>query len=165
MSRSETARGEVRGVHVLWAMLAFFGAVIAINIAFAVAAVRTFPGEDEPHSYLQGLHFNQTLAVRAAQARLGWSAALSRGADGAISVRLTDRSGLPVSGVRVAAAVRRPATDRSDRQLTFAETAPGLYVAPLHVDPGAWEIKGVATRGDARFEFERRLQWRSSQTR
>jgi hypothetical protein len=46
-------------------LLTFFGVVIGVDVAFSVLAVRTFPGEDIRNSYVQGNHYNETLAERA----------------------------------------------------------------------------------------------------
>ena len=73
---------QVRGWHVLTALLAFFGAIIAVNIAFAVIAVRSFPGEDVRRSYVQGLQYNDTLAERRVQQALGWQASADLRHDG-----------------------------------------------------------------------------------
>ena len=161
--------GELRGGHVLAAMLAFFGIVIAINIAFSVIAVRTFPGEDEPHSYLQGLHYNETLAARAAQTALGWRAAVRivRGREAvALDLHLADSAGAPLDGMVVTGVLRRPATARDDHDLTFTPIGGGGYRAEISgFAEGSWTVQGVARRGDQRFDFERRMTWRQPRTR
>lgn len=155
----------VKGWHVLAAMLLFFGTVIAVNIAFAVMAVRTFPGEDEKNSYRQGLHFNQTLAQRAAQAELGWKAeigleALGRGAR--LRVVMVDASGRPVDGLAISGKVRRPATTREDRAVTFTPSGHGLYVADVGaLESGSWTFEGAAVRDGQTFAFERRMAWQA----
>lgn len=151
------------GKHVLIAMLCFFLVVIAVNAGFIVMAVRSFPGEDERRSYLQGLHYNKTLASRAAQARLGWVAEtqISRGASGVIvTFRAQDARGAPLEGLNIQGALRRPATTRHDQALTFQEVRPGLYEARARtIDDGAWIIQGEAKRGADTMTFERRVSW------
>jgi nitrogen fixation protein FixH len=159
----------IRGRHVLVAMLAFFALIIGVNIAFTVLAVRSFPGEDEKRSYLQGLNYNQRLEARAAQAALGWTttAGLVARGDGVVAlVEVRDAHGKAVEGLTVTGRLRRPATTRDDRTLVFRAEGDGVYVADASglVD-GAWAFDGVATRGEQRFEFERRLSWRSPSTR
>ena len=65
---------RVTGWHVLAVILVFFGVIITVNVIFIIQATRTFRGEDEPRSYVQGLDYNSTLAARAEQAALGWTA-------------------------------------------------------------------------------------------
>ena len=161
-SRSET-RHELKGAHVLAAMLLFFGAIIAINVAFSIVAVRSFPGEDERRSYLQGLHYNDKLEERAAQAALGWRASMemaSQGAAAQLKVRFVDRNGLPVEGLAIEGKLRRPATTRDDRTVVFTALGDGVYVADMGpISAGAWTFQGIANRRPERFEFERRMTW------
>jgi nitrogen fixation protein FixH len=163
MTPQSTTRHEITGRLVLFAMLLFFGLIIAINVAFSVIAVRSFPGEDEKRSYLQGLRYNEKLAARDAQADLGWTATLEVVAAGdstSISVRFADRNGRPVDGLSINGRMRRPATTRDDRALTFRDMGGGVYVADTGVlQPGGWMFQGIATRGTERFEFERRMSW------
>lgn len=153
----------LKGKHVLIAMLCFFFVVIAVNAGFIVMAVGTFPGEDERRSYLQGLHYNRTLALRAAQARLGWSAEtqISSSESGVIVTFVAhDRHDAPIGGLEVQGAIRRPATTRHDQPLTFREVRAGFYEAHARpIDGGAWIIQGEARRGGDMFAFERRLTW------
>jgi nitrogen fixation protein FixH len=163
MAFQSAQRHEIHGRHVLIAMLMFFGAIIAINIAFSFVAVRSFPGEDEKRSYLQGLRYNEKLAARAAQADLGWTArmeALPQGNEAQLSVRFADRGGRPLDGLAITGKLRRPATTREDRAVTFTGAGDGIYVAHVAaLGVGGWVFQGAATRGTERFEFERRMTW------
>ena len=76
---------EIKGWHVLLALLGFFGAVSAVDVGMAVQAYRTFPGEVSASPYEDGLQFNRTLAERAEARALGWKASVRdtrRRADG-----------------------------------------------------------------------------------
>lgn len=160
---AQPGKGEIRGRHVLIAMLLFFGAIIAINVAFSIVAVRSFPGEDVKRSYLQGLNYNDKLAERSTQAALGWSAGmevLPQGARAQLRVHFAGKDGRPVDGLTIDGKLRRPATTRDDRAVTFAAEGDGEYVADAGIIAhGAWTFQGVATRGTERFEFERRMTW------
>lgn len=165
MSVSVQRGAELRGWHVLIAMIAFFAAVIAVNVAFAIVAVRSFPGEDVRRSYLQGLHYNDTLAERRAQAELGWraSAALdsasSRGAD--LIVALRDRAGAPLTALNVTGTLRWPADDKRDRPLSFIADANGQYRAHLDgLPPGQWRLRARASNTDGQaLDFEADIAW------
>ncbi|MBL8551242.1 MAG: FixH family protein [Hyphomonadaceae bacterium] len=157
--------GPLRGVHVWSALAAFFLLVIAVNATFITLALRTFPGEDVRRSYLQGLHYNETLADRRAQAKLGWraSAILSTGASGPlVEVRIRDRDGAPLSDLELSGVLRRPATANADAQLAFVALGDGLYIAPApSLAPGQWRLRAQARRRNGeRFDLERSLQWR-----
>lgn len=152
---------ELKGWHVLAMLLTFFGIVIAVDIGFSVIAVKTFPGEDEKRAYAQGVHFNDTLAARARQKALGWSA--QAGFDEAsVLVVLHDRAGKPLDGATVTGVLRRPTTNRDDRALTFTREGPGRYRAHLDALPaGIWDLRAQATLAEAHFEMEDRLTWPS----
>ena len=45
----------IKGHHVLFALIGFFGVTIAVNVLFITLALRTFSGEGTPRSYVQGL--------------------------------------------------------------------------------------------------------------
>lgn len=157
---------RIRGWHVLASMLAFFGAVIAVNVTFAVYAVRSFPGEDVRRSYLQGLRYNETLAERRIQAALGWTATtmLLADAGGALlEVRLTTRDGAPIEGASLQGELQRPATAQYDRGLSFEPLGRGRYVARLGaLEAGRWRLRAVAEKADAVLNFESELSWRTS---
>jgi nitrogen fixation protein FixH len=62
------------GRHMLAAMLAFFGVILAVNMAMATLATRTFGGVVVENSYVASQEFNAWLAAARAQRKLGWSA-------------------------------------------------------------------------------------------
>lgn len=158
---------EVRGWHVLAAMLLFFGAVIAVNVAFAVIAVRSFPGEDVRRSYLQGLRYNDAIEARRTQAALGWRAEaqlVPSDAGAMLQVRVLDRGGVPLSNVSVTGVLQRSTDARFDRALAFTPTGDGRFVATLgDIAPGRWRLRARADgeNGRAR-DFEAELTWSPS---
>lgn len=163
---TKNAPFELRGWHVLAGMLAFFGAVIAVNIYFAVAAISTFPGEDVTHPYIQGLEYNRTIAERRAQLALGWHAAAGLQADeggAALVIDLHQRNGAPLNGVVVEGALRWPADSHRDRALTFRQEGPGHYVARLGaLGEGDWDLRARAMQGANVLDFESDLAWQMS---
>lgn len=167
MAKSARRSFEVRGIHVLLAMLAFFAAVIAVNVAFAVAAVRTFPGEDVHRSYLQGLHYNDVLAKHREQAALGWraTAALASVEDALrVEIALVTRDGAPLDGLVLSGELERPTDSRLDVALHFTSAGAGRYIAPVNdLPPGRWRLRAQA-RGerDEALDFESELTWRPS---
>lgn len=154
---------RIRGWHVLAAMLGFFGVVIAINIAFAVAAVRTFPGEDVTHPYIQGLNYNETVAERRVQEHLGWAAtaALSRTAGGAIlEVDLRTRDRQPLLGAHIDGALRWPTDAARDRAILFQEVGNGRYRARIErLSEGRWQLRARAVRNQDSLDFDAELTW------
>ena len=149
-----------RGVFV-W-LLGFFGVIIAVNVWFIVASVRTFSGEDEQNPYLQGIKYNQTLARRAEQKALNWHSmiAASRLAGGAVRISLNLRrsNNGPESGMALRGELRHPMDEGRDRALRFKETSRGIYQADLAgVSRGLWDVVVWSAAGQPPFEATRRL--------
>lgn len=156
MNKPLTGRGVL-----LW-LFAFFGVIFATNIIFITLSIKTFSGEDEQKPYLQGVQYNDTLARRAAQRKLGWRATMiaTRLADGQlrISVSLSSPNGRPETGLSLGGELRHPANENRDRVLKFKEAAPGLYREDLaSVGPGSWDVIVNNPAKDAPFEATRRL--------
>ena len=155
MNRKLTGRG------VLLALVVFFGVIMATNAFFITMAVRTFRGEDEAKPYLQGVGYNQTLARRSQQARLGWRASISdrRLPSGMVllTVDVAQADGKPPTGLMLTGELRHPADEHRDRVLRFAETAPGHFETLLRgLNPGRWKMVVTNTR-DRPFQAEKRL--------
>lgn len=153
---------RLTGRHVFAITLGFFLAVIAANAIFITLAVRSFPGENERKSYLQGLRYNDVLAGRAAQDALGWRAAIDRierteGVVG-ITISLSGDGGAALDALRVTGAIVRPASDAGERALAFEPRGDGRYVAFVDARAGAWELSVRAERrAGERFEFSNRV--------
>ena len=150
---------RLTGWHVLAIVCGFFAVVIAVDVAFVVVAVRTFPGEVSATPYEDGLAFNRSVAQLRAQERLGWRASAAAAA-GAIVLEVRDRTGQPVAGLAVTGELQRPATEAGRRTLAFHETKPGRYVSRPDGLSGAWDLSAHAVgKTGARFNAERRLTW------
>lgn len=154
---------KLNGRHVLAVLVGFFMTVIAANAIFITLAIKSFPGEQEKKSYLQGLAYNERIAEREAQAALGWSARLARseivGDEGVIELEFASANGAPVEGLALTGLLARPASRNSDAPLVFEEVEPGRYRATApEISPGAWRLSAAATsaRGE-KFRLEKRL--------
>ena len=150
---------KLKGWHVLAAIVLFFGIDFAVNGYFVFAATSTFPGEAVRHSYTQGIHYNDELAVREVQGKLGWHVRYNalREDDGALAVvvEVTDKAAQPLSGLHLAGILRRRGDGIGDRKLAFEPERPGVYRARLTGAPeGRWFLEGKAmdNAGHA-FEF------------
>lgn len=158
---------EVRGWHVLVMLLAFFGAIIAVNVGFALVALRSFPGEDVRRSYLQGLQYNQTLAERRAQAARGWRA--SAGLTGTeqiavVEVNIAARDGTPLAALTLNGVLQRPTDARLDRALVFEQISPGRFAARASaLTHGRWRLRARAEDATgAALDFESEMTWPQS---
>jgi len=153
---------RLTGKHVLATLIGFFLVILSVNIIFINFAVNTFPGEKEEKSYLQGLNYNDRLAVRAEQSSLGWAVAIEEAllVDDHVELKITFTSGngAPISGLNIAGVFSRPASAAQDRFFDFIETGNGEYVASLPAGAGVWNLEGKAVNSrDDEFEFASRL--------
>jgi nitrogen fixation protein FixH len=154
---------ELKGWHVLVAMLAFFGVTIAVNVAMATYAITTFSGEDTSDPYMKGLAFNKAIAAQAAQARLGWRASIAArrgtGGDTVIEVEMHDRDGNAKDGLKLEVTLRRPIDAHLDRTVAMSATGDGHYTATVGaLVPGQWDVIASAKADDGTpFQAMRRV--------
>jgi nitrogen fixation protein FixH len=156
MTRTLTGRGVL-----LW-LTGFFGLIFATNAAFITVAVKTFRGEDEQLPYLQGVEYNDTLAHRALQKKLGWQATISavRHPDGSVrvSVSLRQPDGKAPPAERLSGELRHPSDENRDQALRLVSEGGGAYHADLpKVSRGIWDVVLKSDKGDAPFEAVRRV--------
>ncbi|MBV1693020.1 MAG: FixH family protein [Hyphomicrobiales bacterium] len=152
---------ELKGIHVLMTLLAFFGVVFAVNFYFLHAALKTYGGVVAVEPYRKGLAYNDRIEADTRQKEAGWSSALDVAASGRIAFELRDAASGAVSGRMVTVTLGRPATQRFDRVVGLAETAPGRYEAAGEALPeGTW-VAGVDVReradADPVYRIRRRL--------
>jgi nitrogen fixation protein FixH len=158
---ADSSEFRVRGWHVLAGVSLFFAIVIAVDIAMVTAAYRTFPGQTAKNPYEAGLAYNQTLARREAEAKLGWTGEAEAGARGLVRLSLKDAAGAPLSGLAVSGELQRPATSQGKVAAGFREAAPGVYVAETAAAEGVWDLSALARdRQGHELEVSSRLVWR-----
>ena len=154
---------QITGRHVLFMLVAFFGIIITTNVIFISLAVKSFPGESQKKSYVQGLQYNETLIARAEQARLGWHVQVTQVArtDAGVNIELrflhdgdTALDGLNIEGV-----LRRSIHHREDQALIFTPVGNGIYRAiATNAAAGIWDVKAFAVDAqDQRFDFNARI--------
>lgn len=137
----ENVQKTLKGWHVLLIMLGFFGVIFAVNGVFLYHAINSFPGEDVKKSYVQGLNYNTTLATRAAQAELGWTAEAGMQSDDLV-FRLNDADGQPLSNYSVVGEIRRRATQGADQSIVFQAAGAGEYtVDGVDLEAGQWSLR------------------------
>ena len=132
---------KLKGWHVLLILLGFFGVMFSVNGVFLYHAITSFPGEDVKKSYVQGLHYNETLADRARQAELGWRA--EAGIQGNnIVFRLRDREDRALTDLSVIGELRRLTTKEADRYLVFSSGRNGHYTTNADMlSAGQWQLR------------------------
>jgi nitrogen fixation protein FixH len=138
--------------------------VFAANGAMIYLAVSTFGGLDTADAYRKGLAYNERIVAGVAQEQRGWRGSLAYlPGTQRLRVALRDHAGMAVSGLVLSGDIGRPATDRYDRPLSFAQTGPGTYEADAaSIEPGWWTVDVRAhgasgTGGEVLYESKERL--------
>ena len=161
MSRESWFAEGLKGRHVLMALIAFFGIMLIANGIFVYFAVATFSGGDTSNAYRKGLNYNDTLAAAELQSARGWQTQL--GYDdtaGRLLLSVRDKGAALVTGLRVDAALSRPATDKEDRAVGLTEVEQGVYAADVRLDPGLWVVTLASGEGSGAGEPIYRLKRR-----
>ena len=150
------ARKEFRltGWHVLAMLVAFFGVIFAVNGVFVYYSQVSWTGLLPGNGYEASIKYNKEAARLRAMLAKGWRTKVLVPKDGRIIIALTDKSGEPVTSLKVTARVMRPVGTQDDQALTFTEKGLGRYVADTALATGAWRM-------DARFTRKGELQWRA----
>ncbi|MEM7173335.1 MAG: FixH family protein [Pseudomonadota bacterium] len=151
---------SISGRHVLWALLAFFGVVTAVNGVMVWLAISSFSGLETVNAYQKGLRYNEALAMRAVQEQLGWEIGMTYDPDiGRIQVIYTDNRGHPINDLVVTAEIIRPTHRGHDQKISLHAQEPGLYGATVLLPlVGQWRVKITAERSDGtRFLMEQDL--------
>lgn len=124
------------GRHMLAIFVVFFGIVIAVNFWVARIALHSFSGVVVENSYVASQEFNGWLKDAKTEKALGWSAAVSRDAQGRLVV---ETAGIP-EGAKVTALLRRPLGTPDDRSEALSLIAPHRYQSK-ELDPGRWLVR------------------------
>lgn len=135
-------------------LLAFFGVVVAVNVAMARLAGSTFGGVVVDNSYVASQQFNRWLARAEQQKALGWHAQASRDAAGRVVVALGEIGGAPtqVSGI-----ARHPLGRLPDRAIVFAPTGDRRFVSREALPAGRWRLRLEVSSAGASWRTEQDL--------
>jgi nitrogen fixation protein FixH len=133
------------GWKVLLILVAFFGAVIAVNVVMADLAISTLPGTDVESPWQAGLNYEKQAAAARAQDARHWQvdAHIQRTAQGGamLQVEARDRNGAPLSGLTFIGRLERPTDEHADLTLKLREVGAGIYRGrAAAVAPGQWKL-------------------------
>jgi nitrogen fixation protein FixH len=143
------------------AIIAFFAVVFAANWLLIYLAISGFEGLVEEDYYEKGLRYNDTVQQ---EKRLGWKIELSFADDlkttdsNKAKVVIFDKAGMPIGGAKVKVVLRRPATDRFDREFEMVPSGcayHGTLSIPVN---GLWDLHVKAEKGGDRMEKNFRVR-------
>lgn len=160
MSPTENAPPKgfrITGWHVLIGMVLFFAIIIAVDVLFMVKAYESFSGQIVKNPYEAGLAFNQHLRDQKHQVDLGWQVDAGLEPTGELIIKVRDKAGAPVTGLKAGATLERPATERGRLELAFREADPGVYLARVGLAPGVWDMTTKLEGPTGAFRAERRI--------
>lgn len=147
----EAKAGKLTGKHVLLYFILFFGVIFTVNAIFLTYAARSFPGEQVPKSYYQGVNYNAVLEDRKRQDALGWTIEMglveTPSGEPRLETRWLDQQEAGVTSLRVEAHFRRPASDLGSFKEVLNADGPGFYTIEISdLQPGVWDIELTALR-------------------
>ncbi|MBI2254655.1 MAG: FixH family protein [Proteobacteria bacterium] len=139
--------------------------VIAVNGVLIYTSISSFSGLETDGAYERGLHYNQSLALAAANAETGWHAEpkVSDAGNAArkLEITVTDRTGAPVTELQVEAYLVRPTNAGMDDTLALTDLGNGRYAADFTPKAmGNWELRLQAKRGDVTWQQVQRIYFR-----
>ncbi len=145
---------ELTGRHVLFALLGFFGVIMAVNAVMVGVALQSWTGLVETQSYRKGLDYNDSLDRERAQGALGWRSTVALAPDEAaaagtyrLSLRLSGADGAAIAGRTVAVTLSRPVGEYPPVTAELREGEAGTYSTALNLPmPGNWQAEFTIAR-------------------
>jgi nitrogen fixation protein FixH len=138
-------------------LFAAMGIVFAVNAYMVYSALHTFPGVAGTDGFDLSNSYNRVLETTAQQAALGWRIEADLDETRHPVLRLTDRSGAPLTGAAIDARAERPLGPPETTVLTFQPADAALYHADAALHPGQWDVLVAITSGDSRYTTTRRI--------
>lgn len=148
---------RLTGLHVLAVTVGFFGIIIAVNLTFVFLALSSWTGLTDNDSYRTGLSWNLTLDRDAAQKALGWTTDIETRVETGVAddyrifltLTVTDRTGVPVTGLAIEGMARHPIAEAKDRPIAVEAREGGVYHGRAALpSAGDWDIRLIATKPD-----------------
>ncbi len=145
------------GHKVLYALIAFFGAVLAVNGVFVYLALASWNGLTSRNAYEEGLAYNRTIEHIRVQAALGWRLDIDY-RDGRAVVTALDRDGQPLDGLRLHVRFMRPTSEGNDLTVALNADGGGRYIAAAVLPlPGQWDMVVDAEGASGAFRAVKRI--------
>jgi nitrogen fixation protein FixH len=146
MTTRPTQQGTFTGRHMLAAMVAFFGVIVAVNLTMATFAMKSWTGLVVQNSYVASQEFNDRAEAGRARAALGWQGGLAY-SDGELRYSLVYDNGSAVALTDVQAALGRPAYEAEDTTIVLAPTGDGGFGSNVELGEGQWIVRVSAEAG------------------
>ncbi|CCQ72125.1 FixH family protein [Magnetospira sp. QH-2] len=144
-----------------WIFVVGMTIVVVVNGFLIYFATSTYSGLETENHYEEGIAYNQTLEMVRQQEAMGWTAEINftpsgesaEGVNGTLLVKLLDRDGSPVPGLKVKAYFIRPTKEGFDREADMLPFSGGSYATPVSLPlKGQWDAHVVALGGEVPFQ-------------
>lgn len=160
---SQNTDGQFTGKHMLAAMVAFFGVIIAVNATMAWQAGRTWTGLVVKNSYVASQQFNKELANAREIAKRGWKSSVEY-RNGRIVLKLATRDGSALDLTNLHVNIGRPAFEQEDQTLKFVRIDAGHYEIKRKLAPGNWALRIEGGTGKRSYRRDARIAVSASQS-
>lgn len=136
--------------------------VICFDVWFISVAARQHAELIERNPYEKGLAYQQVIDAAERKDALGWRSVteLAAQADGTtlITLRLSDRAGLPLNGGKVALIAIRPSDSTKDLRLALVPAEAGAYSTAAPLQSGLWLFQYVVEQGESNVAFREQVK-------
>ena len=144
------------GIHMFFAMFAFFAVIIAVNITMATFAMGSWTGLVVKNSYVASQKFNRELEAARLQRESGFHSKLTY-SSGKIEFVLLDRNSQRVKLDQAYVEIGRPAFEQSDMKLDLVQNHQNTFNLPINLAAGIWALKIHGIMDDLSYRRDLRL--------
>ena len=138
-------------------LFASMAVVFAINAYMVYDAYTTFPGVAGTDGFDLSNDYQRVLAAAKQQAALGWRVKAEVTGQRQPVLRLTDRTGAPLTATSIDAHAERPLGPVDTTALTFRAIGDGGYQADTALTAGQWDIMLTLHAGGHQYSATRRV--------
>lgn len=121
-------------------LIATMGIVFLVNGYMVYDAYSTFPGISGKDGFDVSNEYKRVLETAQQQAALGWQVEAGVVDERFPVLRLTDRTGAPLSAIGINAQAERPIGPVDATVLTFRSIGDGRYLADTSLYSGQWDV-------------------------
>lgn len=134
-------------------------AALAAVIGAIVVGSRSFEGIVTARPYETGIAWDKTRNDKLAS---GWEVTIANRdfqvGDNELLLRISDRSGAPLTNAALAVNLSRPHTTAFDKAVQTNSSGPGVFKAVADFPAyGHWDIKMTVTAGEKSVSFDKRI--------
>jgi nitrogen fixation protein FixH len=138
-------------------LIATMGLVFLVNGYMVYDAYSTFPGISGKDGFDVSNEYKRVLETAQQQAALGWQLEAALADDRFPVLRLTDRTGAPLTASRIDAQAERPVGPVDMTALAFRSIGDGRYQSDTSLYSGQWDIMLTVHTNGLEYRGTRRL--------